>query len=233
MGCAYSNPDQDVSSKPKEPMLVSETRDIPPDLLLKAITVGETGIGKTALIRALAGEKWDPPITTIGVDFITLCYYCMEQNVQVGGCEQCKTMSNHPRPQQMRIMIFDTAGQERFRSVTRSYYRDADLVLLCFKLGDEISLSRLNFWYDEIRQLPTGARKEKITYIVIGLQEDLLLDSKSPFQGPFNEGSLASLPYYHVSSKRQQSLEGVKNFLCLACRTEKLRHSQAKKEAQA
>lgn len=230
MGCAASNPDRLARAKASATtMLVSEHDEPmrpPTDIVIKAITLGESGVGKTALLRALVGDEWDGHLTTtVGVDFVLLCYHCMEQSLQTGNCDRCKakTMGTSVEPKKgptVTIRVSDTAGQERFRTIARSYYRDADLILLCFKLGDAESLKKLEDWYKEASETCLNSA---VKYLVIGLQEDRLQDLLTEYKGPFNEGPLAHLPYYHLSSRRRNRLEGLVNYLCQYCRSEMTR----------
>lgn len=226
MGCNYSHPDQGLRSANKKPMIVSEHKEegsedkpVQWDIVLKAITLGESGVGKTALLHALRGEPWDPQLQiTIGVDYITICYNCIAQGLPNGECFICQGVVKGAK---IQILISDTAGQERYRSIAQTYYRTADIVLLCFRLGDETSLRALNRWYDDIHN---SAQKPRIRYLVVGLQEDILQDLQTTYKGPFTAGPLASLPYFHVSSKKPRSLESLINYLCQICRDEQHAH---------
>lgn len=226
MGCNYSHPDQGLKRANKKPMIISEHKDegneekpAPVDIVLKAITLGESGVGKTALLHALRGEPWDPQLQiTIGVDYITICYNCVAQGLPNGECFICQGVVKDPK---IQILISDTAGQERYRSIAKTYYRTVDIVLLCFRLGDEVSLRALDCWYDDIRN---SAQKPRVRYLVVGLQEDILQDMQTSYKGPFTTGPLASLPYFHLSSKKPRTLESLINYLCQICRDEQHAH---------
>lgn len=190
--------------------------------MLKAITLGDSGVGKTTLLRALRGEKWDGNIsTTIGVDYVIVCYTCTLERRPAGECDVCKGVSRTAKTQ---ILFSDTGGQERFRSTARTYYRSVDVVLLCFKLGDEASVRALDFWYKDIVDC---TQKENVRYVVLGLQEDLLQDLQTPFKGPFPNGPLAGLSYFQLSSRQPRSLEALLDHLCQICREAQLRNRPA------
>jgi small GTP-binding protein len=100
---------------------------------LKIVVVGQSGVGKTALLKRLFDETIDGISTTVGVEF--LVYHC-----EIDG-------------QRVRLQIWDTAGQERFRAVARSYLRNALGALLVFDLSDRGSFETAHQWLLEVRQL--------------------------------------------------------------------------------
>jgi small GTP-binding protein len=100
---------------------------------LKIVVVGQSGVGKTALLKRLFDDTIDEISTTIGVEF--LAYHC-----EIDG-------------QRIRLQIWDTAGQERFRAVARSYLRNTLGALLVFDLTDRASFHEAHQWLLDVRQL--------------------------------------------------------------------------------
>ena len=87
---------------------------------LKIITLGEAGTGKTCIIKRFVDNCFhEKVVATIGIDS---CY----RNISVYGRE-------------FRLNVVDTAGQERYLSLVRSYLRDAVGVLLVFDVTDKSS----------------------------------------------------------------------------------------------
>lgn len=81
--------------------------------LFKYIIIGNTAVGKTCLMRQFADKKFDPEHSaTLGVEFEA-------RNLRLGE----KTV---------RIQMWDTAGQEQYQSITRSYYRGAVAAMLVY-----------------------------------------------------------------------------------------------------
>ena len=70
----------------------------------------------------------------------------------------------------MKIQLWDTAGHERFKSITTSYYRGADGVILVFDLSRKQSFDELSFWMDEIKSY---APKD-VVFFLVGNKNDLL-----------------------------------------------------------
>ena len=120
------------------------------DVLLKVVVVGESGVGKSSLIRACQGGEWVASHRhTIGVDFIV---ESMEVNGKIA-----------------KMMVWDTAGQEKFKSLRSSYYRGAHVAIVVFDLSNKRSFDNLPYWLSEVR---THADTPEI--ILIGNKSDLI-----------------------------------------------------------
>ena len=70
----------------------------------------------------------------------------------------------------IKLQIWDTAGQESFRSVTRIFYKGANVVFLCFDLTREDTFNNLQNWLNDIRM---HADAEVLVYL-IGSKLDLV-----------------------------------------------------------
>jgi small GTP-binding protein len=100
----------------------------------KFIIIGSAGVGKTALLKQLVdGTYHEDTQSTIGVEFDTVTLTIDKRKV--------------------KLQIWDTAVQERFRSIARAYYRNAVGVLLVFDVTDRKSFDVLPVWVSEIHAL--------------------------------------------------------------------------------
>ncbi len=70
---------------------------------------------------------------------------------------------------QIKLQIWDTAGQESFRSITRSYYRGATGALLVYDISRRDTFNHLTRWLDEARQ----HANPKMVIMLIGNKSDL------------------------------------------------------------
>ena len=96
---------------------------------IKVTIIGDKNVGKTSILNAYL----DRPLcseTTIGLDFFT-------QSIAIQN-ERCS------------ISWWDTAGAERFQSLTQTYLRDSDLIIVVYDLGTRIS--NLGFWMRQVEQ---------------------------------------------------------------------------------
>eukprot|EP01130_Rhizamoeba_saxonica_P001256 TRINITY_DN1113_c0_g3_i1.p1 TRINITY_DN1113_c0_g3~~TRINITY_DN1113_c0_g3_i1.p1 ORF type:complete len:214 (+),score=61.45 TRINITY_DN1113_c0_g3_i1:45-686(+) len=119
-------------------------------LLFKFIIIGDTGVGKSCLLVQFTDRVFQSGHDiTIGVEFgarmITL------------------------DKKQLKLQIWDTAGQESFRSITRSYYRGAAGALLVYDITRRESFNNLESWLEDCQQ----HANENMTIMVIGNKSDL------------------------------------------------------------
>lgn len=104
--------------------------------LLKIITVGDVGCGRTTLLHRLKTNQFTSPPATIGVDFF-LQYSSKE----------------------IPLQIWDIAGQERFGNMHRVYYRDSSAAVLAFDVSRLSTLTAIDHWMKGFRErvlLPDG-----------------------------------------------------------------------------
>ena len=100
---------------------------------LKIILVGDTSVGKTSLVNRFMGYDFEENLKcTVNADF-KIKSVSISSNI---GAE---------------LTVWDTCGQERFRSMTRQYFKDAHGVVLVFDVGDLESYNNLSSWMKEIK----------------------------------------------------------------------------------
>ena len=118
--------------------------------LFKYIIIGDTGVGKSCILLQFTDKKFQPVHDlTIGVEF---------------GARMI-TIDN----KLIKLQIWDTAGQESFRSITRSYYRGAAGALLVYDITRRDTFIHLSRWLDEAKQNSTN----HMCIMLIGNKSDL------------------------------------------------------------
>lgn len=98
-------------------------------IVFKFISVGDSGVGKSCLLQRFIHNEFSQTETTIGIEFGS------------------KIISIQ---QKVKLQIWDTAGQEAFRSISRAYYRGAIGALLVFDCGRMDSFQHIQDWYDDV-----------------------------------------------------------------------------------
>ena len=102
-----------------------------PAMTFKILTIGESGVGKTCVLRRFVENKFfKNHLATIGIDF--------------------KTKTLNINDQEIKLKIWDTAGQERFRNITNQYYKGADGIVLVYDVTDEASYDKIRDWMEQI-----------------------------------------------------------------------------------
>jgi small GTP-binding protein len=105
------------------------------------IVLGDTGVGKSCLLLQFIDNRYTPVHDlTIGIDYGGKTVK-LEQRAKGAG-----VMAD------VKLQIWDTAGQESFRSIARSYYRDAEGALLVYDSCRRESFKHLPRWLEEARQ---------------------------------------------------------------------------------
>lgn len=103
-----------------------------PEVLFRVIIVGDTGVGKSCLLLRFTEDKFnDQHNVTIGVEFGSKVINFDNTTV--------------------KLQVWDTAGQEVFRSIARGFYRKADGVLLVYDITARHTFENCEYWLDEIR----------------------------------------------------------------------------------
>jgi Ras-related protein Rab-2A len=126
------------------------------DILFRVIIVGDTGVGKSCILLRFSEDTFNEQHNvTIGVEFGS-------KQVEIGSTS-------------IKLQIWDTAGQESFRSITRSFYRRADGVLLVYDATARHTFDNCKYWLEEIRQ---NASSDVVVYLVAN-QIDLISQGES------------------------------------------------------
>lgn len=123
-----------------------------PDILstFKILIIGESAVGKTSLLLRFITDHFDPNVSaTIGVDFKT-------KKVTVDG-------------NTVKLAIWDTAGVERFRTLTPSYYRNAQGAIVVYDVSRRDTFNKMQTWLDE---LDTYTTKRNIVKMIVGNKID-------------------------------------------------------------
>lgn len=103
------------------------------DYLFKILLVGDSGVGKSSLLLRFADDTFcDSYISTIGVDFKIKTVILDEKVV--------------------KLQIWDSAGQERFKTLTTTYYRGAHGIAVVYDVTDRNTFINCGSWLTEIER---------------------------------------------------------------------------------
>ena len=118
--------------------------------LLKFIIIGDAAVGKSnLLVRYTSGQFKEEYQLTIGVEFGS-------NNVIIGD-------------NTYRIQIWDTAGQENFRSITRSYYKNTACAIIVYEISNKKSFENISSWIEECK----NTAPKSILMVLVGNKCDL------------------------------------------------------------
>ena len=129
------------------------------DLTFKIIIIGDSGVGKSCLalkgIKKIFIEYYTP---TIGFEFYTL-------NIRINDSI-------------IKLQIWDTCGQEAYRSLINSFYRNSALAMIIYAIDDINSYNHIEEWLNEIR---TKVGQETKLYLIgnkLDLEKERLVNTK-------------------------------------------------------
>jgi len=149
----------------------------PWDYIAKIVSLGDSGCGKSSLTVRLCEGRFSPHHdVTIGVEFGS-------RIVPVGPPASHSLSINNPSkadrppspskkdPQQkhMKLSLWDTAGQETYKSITRSYFRGASGALLIFDITRKNTFLSATSWLNDLRVMA----EEGIVVVLVGNKSDL------------------------------------------------------------
>ena len=118
--------------------------------LFKVLLIGNSSVGKTSLMLRFADDKFDDAHTpTIGVDF------------------KIKTIDVHGKT--AKLQVWDTAGQDRFKTITTTFYRGAHGIAVVYDITDRVSFQQVTEWLHNVDEL-CGEETQRI---LIGNKKDL------------------------------------------------------------
>ena len=168
-------------------------------IVLKILLLGNGSVGKTSLINRYLKNVYNPVyLTTIGID--QSIKYLVINNKHI------------------KLSIWDTAGQEQFRTIAKSFYNKTDAVILCFDLTEKESLNSIGYWID---QLCSRIELNQIGLVLVGTKLDLAELEREENQGKEEEISEEvekyvkkyNIKYFKTSSLNGTNVKEVFNYL--------------------
>ncbi|KAL7808877.1 secretion-related small GTPase [Trichoderma gracile] len=163
----------------------------PWDYIAKLVCIGDSGCGKSSLtIRLCEGRFSAHHDVTIGVEFGSRIVPVGPPHTPVAAPPPLPSTSNEDEEQQppppeglpeprrdtsgipqkhMKLSLWDTAGQETYKSVTRSYFRGASGALLVFDLSRKATFQHVTDWLNDLRQIA----EPDIVIVLVGNKADL------------------------------------------------------------
>lgn len=120
------------------------------DLSFKLIIVGDSGVGKSCLTMKAAKNHFEEFYSaTVGFEFLTFCVKINDKYV--------------------KLQIWDTCGQEIYRSLVSSFYKNSSLAMIVYSIDSDVSFNNVNIWMNEIK----NESNPDIKVFLIGNKTDL------------------------------------------------------------
>ena len=147
--------------------------------IIKILTLGDTSVGKSSIILRFSDNKFDDKIfSTIGIDFKTK--YIKLDKFSV------------------KVLIWDTAGQEKFQNIAKQYYKGANGVLLIYDISNRKSFERIDFWLKELKE---NNRIDELFLYLVGNKIDMEDKRVISFQEGEKYAKKNNINFFEVSAK--------------------------------
>ena len=156
------------------------------DMIFKIILIGDSGVGKTNILSKFIKNEFEERLKpTVGVEFGS-------KNFTIDGYL-------------VKAQIWDTAGEERYRSITSAYYKGAKGCLLVYSITDRRSFDNIDKWIEQLK----GNSDEDLCIILVGNKIDIedFVDVKTE-EGMEKAKSL-NIPFMETSALNNQNIDKV------------------------
>ena len=150
----------------------------------KLLLIGEQAVGKSSLMNRYVDNVFEMNIMgTAGLDL-------KKKIVEIKG-------------EKIKIFIFDTAGQERFRSIAKNQYKKADGIIVIYDVTDRKSFESVNRWLDSIKTEIEGGTESLLIGNKIDLSSERVVSQK---EGEDTAKS-NNIPFIETSAKESLNVK--------------------------
>ena len=161
------------------------------DITLKLLIVGGSGVGKTNFVNRFWNNEFNQMyMSTTGVD--------------------SKSKVIELKNKKVRIQIWDTAGQEKYKAITKNLFLKVMGALILYDITDESSFEKLKTWVSTIKE-ECGRHMQMI---IVGNKSDLDEQRKMDKEDAMNFAKEQNIEYIECSSKTGENVLKAVSLLC-------------------
>ena len=156
------------------------------DYLLKYIIIGDAAVGKSNLLLRFAQNDFKMEYQlTIGVEFGA-------KNIEINN-------------KKYRLQIWDTAGQENYRSITRAYYKNSVCAILVYDITNRDSFEHISSWIDDcLAQSP-----KTVFMVLVGNKSDLSEKRRVTIEEGQQMAKNHNLLFFETSAKTGENVDKI------------------------
>ena len=153
-------------------------------VFFKILLIGDLGVGKSCVIlRYVEGDFPGNIMSSIGVDF--------------------KTKQIDLDDRLIKLQIWDTAGHEKFRTITTSYYKSAHAIIILYDITQKASFDHIRNWITEIDKFG----KQGVLKVIVGNKLDMENNRKITKEAAKNLALKYGIKLWEVSAKDNTNIE--------------------------
>ena len=149
------------------------------DCVYKVLLLGDTTVGKTCFLTKYTDKTFqDAHISTIGLD-----YRLKSMNLKSG--------------KNLKLQIWDTAGQDRFRAITKNYYKGANGIILIYDVTSLQTYENIKTWVNQIKE----EAPQNVVIFIAGNKIDMEEERKVTTEEGKRLAEEFGYPFYETSAK--------------------------------
>eukprot|EP01083_Nonionella_stella_P177899 626817_1 len=168
------------------------------DHLFKLVLIGDVLVGKSQILLRFADDTYSEiGIPTIGVDFRFRTINVLDKTV--------------------KLQIWDTAGHERYRTITSAYYRGAHGIILCFDITNELSFQTMK----ELNQNVDRHRSGVLPKLLVGTKCDLVDQRQVSTETAQTYADSLGISYCETSAKNNTGIYAMFESIVMECMIQK------------
>ena len=161
------------------------------EFMYKILLLGDISVGKTCILTRYSDNTFrEEHFVTIGLDFI-------------------KKSVNLDNGKTVNIQIWDTAGQDRFKSITKNYYKGAHGIILIYDVTTRMTFDNVRNWINTIKE----EVDDKVNVILVGNKIDNNDNRKVTTEEGQKIANEYKLPFYETSAKTGDNINKAFNDL--------------------
>ena len=162
------------------------------DYTIKILLLGDSNVGKTLLIGKFIKDDFsENTLNTIGLDL------------------KCKSLILEDK--KINVQLWDTAGQEKYKSMTTSYYRGVNIIIVVFDVTKQESFNHVKNWIADIDKFA----RPNVMKILVGNKIDLINERVISNEEGKKLSQQFKIKFFETSAK---SSEGVKEMFESVCK---------------
>jgi len=163
---------------------------------VKILTLGDSDVGKTSIIKRIISNKFSEKMqSTIAIDY---------------SCKTIKFGENY-----LKIFLWDTAGQEKFKTIVRNYFNGANGVLLCFDITNRKTFEKLNYWINELKE---KLNLDELFIILIGNKIDKENEREISIEESKKFAKENNILYFEISAKTNEGIKEMFDYVTIQCK---------------
>lgn len=203
---------------------------------IKIVVVGETGVGKTAIIQRFTDGNFTEDFkATVGADFSSHWVdvpvdgppSLSRASLDSGRFRDSLAALERPpaagaKTRRVQLQIWDTAGQERYRSLSLSYFKGCEAAMIVFDVCSSESYNRLSYWLDEVLRGTGRSSLDGFPVFIVGNKIDRPVGQHAVSTEEATHVMMQrGLPYMTCSAKTGEYVDSIFRALALQAMDER------------